>query len=166
MLEKIDLKDVVVTNGLEDDRICTELTLLDYDWMNYYLTTRFTTEKLGVLAVTFEYFGTTTSTMIVKQFELNSDKSAIYCYEYPTEIFTKYITQYMQKHIASWDDKYAFSGEDIVIDFYNEVLEKHINQTDGKEAYISDIAEKNNENGRAKRDYYRKFHPTFIYAYA
>lgn len=29
----------------------------------------------------------------------------------------------MQKHIASWDDEYAFSGEEEIVSFFNEVLE-------------------------------------------
>jgi hypothetical protein len=31
----------------------------------------------------------------------------------------------MKKHIASWKERYAFTGEKIVLEFYNEVLKNH-----------------------------------------
>ena len=66
-LKKIRSEDLVFSNEIEDDRTNTYLTLNDYDWMNYNLSTRFKTEEMGVLEIEFEYFGIVTSQMNVKQ---------------------------------------------------------------------------------------------------
>lgn len=120
-LEKIKSEDLLFTNDIEDDRTNTYLNLADYDWMNYTLTTRFKTEKLGVLNVKFEYFGMVTSVMEVEQILNGTTESIIY--EYPTEIFKRHIVKFLEKHISFWDSKYAFNGEEEVIEFFNEVLD-------------------------------------------
>lgn len=56
-LKKIRSEDLIFSNEIEDDRTNTYLTLNDYDWMNYNLSTRFKTEEMGVLDVEFEFFG-------------------------------------------------------------------------------------------------------------
>lgn len=120
-LKKIKKEYLIFSGDIGDDRINTYLVLDDYDWMNYSLITRFKTEELGTLKVKFEFFGATTSIMIVEQ-----DYNAVYervVYEYPTDIFQKYIIKFLTKHIASWDKEYAFYGEDEVIEFFNTVLE-------------------------------------------
>lgn len=89
--------------------------------MDYGLATRFRTEKLGLLNVKFNYFGMVTSVMEVEQ-TLNDVIEKI-IYEYPTDIFIKHIIKYLEKHIRSWDDKYAFNGEEEIIDFFNDVLD-------------------------------------------
>ena len=50
-LKKIRSEDLIFSNEIEDDRTNTYLTLNDYDWMNYNLSTRFRTEDMGVLEV-------------------------------------------------------------------------------------------------------------------
>lgn len=60
-LKKIKSEDLIFGNEIEDDRINTYITLDDYDWMCYKLSTSFKTEEMGVLEVEFEYFGTITS---------------------------------------------------------------------------------------------------------
>lgn len=122
MLKPINQKDLLLTNENEDDRTNTFLQLDDYDWMSYILNTRFRTEEQGILEVKFDYFGMTTSRMEVIQ--KNDGKEEIFTFEYDTDIFEKYITEFLTKHIAAWKSQYAFNGEDIVIAFYNEVLEK------------------------------------------
>lgn len=122
MLEKIDAKELIFSGEIEDDRVNTCLTLDDYDWMSYKLTTAFRTEKLGRLAVEFEYFGFTTSSMKVTQ--THNDVTKNYEYEYPTSLFQKHITIFMTNHLAAWNDTYAFNGEDEVLAFYNEVIEQ------------------------------------------
>lgn len=122
MLEKIDAKELIFSGEIEDDRVNTCLTLDDYDWMSYKLTTAFRTEKLGKLAVEFEYFGFTTSSMKVTQTYNNEVKN--YEYEYPTDLFQKHITIFMTNHLAAWNSTYAFNGEDEVLAFYNEVIEQ------------------------------------------
>ena len=57
--------------------------------------------------------------------QILNEKTETVTYVYSTDIFQKYIMKFMEKHIASWsDNKYAFNGEDEVIAFFNEVLEK------------------------------------------
>lgn len=120
-LKKINSEDLIFSNEIEDDRTNTYLNLYDYDWMDYSLTTRFKTEDMGVLNVKFNYFGMTTSTMEVEQTLNGITEKATY--EYSTDIFKKYIVKFLEKHIRFWDEKYAFNGEEEVIEFFNDVIE-------------------------------------------
>ena len=121
-LMKINAKDLIFSDSLGDIRTNTYLNLADYDWMNYTLTTQFKTEKMGVLDVVFEYYGCYTSEMKVTQ-TLNTETKTI-VYEYSSDLFKTRIIDFMTKHIKSWDEEFAFNGEDEVIDFYNAVLEQ------------------------------------------
>ena len=136
-LKQIRSEDLIFSNEIEDDRTNTYLTLNDYDWMNYNLSTRFKTEEMGVLEVEFEYFGIVTSQMNVKQ-TLNGKAYEI-TYEYPTDIFSKNLIKFLEKHIRYWNEKYAFNGEEEVIDFFNEVLDK---------GTVKDVAEINKDDNR------------------
>lgn len=120
-LKKINSEDLIFSNEIEDDRTNTYLNLYDYDWMDYSLTTRFKTEDMGVLNVKFNYFGMTTSAMEVEQTLNGITEKATY--EYSTDIFKKYIVKFLEKHIRFWDEKYAFNGEEEVIEFFNDVIE-------------------------------------------
>ena len=120
-LEKINSNDLIFSDNIEDDRTNTYLHLYDYDWMYYNLSTRFKTESLGILNVKFSYFGMTTSTMEVEQ-NLGGNIEKI-TYEYSTDIFKKYIVKFLKKHISFWGNKYAFNGEEEVIEFFNDVIE-------------------------------------------
>ena len=120
-LKKIKSKDLIFSNGIEDDRTNTYLNLYDYDWMDYSLTTRFKTEDMGILNVKFNYFGMTISTMEVEQ-TLNGATEKV-TYEYSTDIFKKHIVMFLEKHIRFWNEKYAFNGEEEVIGFFNDVIE-------------------------------------------
>lgn len=121
ILEKIKSEDLIFSNELEDDRTNTYLHLYDYDWMTYSLSTKFCTKNMGVLEVDFQYYGFTISRMKIVQTCKNKTREIIY--EYPTEIFQKYIIKFLEKHIKAWNDEYAFNGEEEVINFFNEVLE-------------------------------------------
>ena len=59
ILHKIKSEDLIFSDDIEDDRTNTYLTLNDYDWMNYTLSTRFRTKDMGLLNVKFEYVGFT-----------------------------------------------------------------------------------------------------------
>lgn len=120
-LQAIREEDLIFNHNAMDDETNTLLTLNDYDWMTYSLATKFTTKEMGKLDVTFRYYGSLESEMLVKQ-DLNGQVQEI-TYAYPSDIFKKYIVQFLQKHIAQWDSEYAFGGEEIVIDFFNEVVE-------------------------------------------
>ena len=121
-LEQITAEELIFSGNIEDDRTNTYLQLNDYDWMSYKLSTRFKTEKQGVLNIEFEYFGTNRSLMKVSQI-LNNDKKQFEI-SYDTDIFIKYLKKFLKSHMKQWDDKYAFNGEDIVLEFYNEVIQK------------------------------------------
>lgn len=101
--------------------INTILTLDDDDWMDYKLNTRFRTKSQGDLLVEFRFLGLVCSDMKVEQ---NVDGTAnFYKYTYSSDLFEKYIKWFMYDHIAAWNSEYAFDGEPIVMDFFNEVLE-------------------------------------------
>lgn len=119
-LKKIKSEDLIFSNEIEDDRTNTYLNLYDYDWMDYSLTTRFKTEDMGILNVKFNYFGMVISTMEVEQ-TLNGTTKKV-TYEYSTDIFQKHIVKFLEKHIRFWNEKYAFNGEEEVIEFFNDVL--------------------------------------------
>ena len=120
-LRKIKSEDLIFTNEIEDDRTNTYLKLYDYDWMDYNLSTRFKTKENGVLDVAFIYFGMTTSRMDVVQNKDGIEEKV--SYSYSTELFKKHITIFLEKHLAAWDSKYAFNGEEEVINFFNDVIE-------------------------------------------
>ena len=122
-LKKIRSEDLIFSNEIEDDRTNTYLTLK--------------TEEMGVLEVEFEFFGFSTSQMNVKQ-TLNGKVYEI-TYEYPTDIFSKNLIKFLEKHISYWNEKYAFNGEEEVIDFFNEVLDK---------GTVKDITEINKDDNR------------------
>ena len=119
---KINKDDLIIDDGCVEDIVSTTLALNDYDWMQYILKTRLHTKDLGVLNIKFEYYGAKDSMMEVEQ-TLNGATETI-VYEYASDIFKKYIICFMANHIAHWGSKYAFDGEDVILDFYNEVLEK------------------------------------------
>ena len=120
-LKEIKSEDLIFSD--DECRTSTQLVLDDYDWMDYVLTTKFRTKEQGILNVKFNYFGFLNSTMEVEQ--ILNEKTETVTYVYSTDIFQKYIMKFMEKHIASWsENKYAFNGEDEVIAFFNEVLEK------------------------------------------
>lgn len=118
---KIRKEELLFSGEMEDDRTNTYLSLDDYDWMCYTLKTRFKTERYGILYVKFEYFGLITSRMEIKQYQNEIVKK--YVYEYPTNLFQSHIVSYLNTHIESWSGTYAFNGEDLVLGFYNEVIE-------------------------------------------
>lgn len=122
-LDKIKKEDLMFSGVLEDTCTNTTLVLDDYDWMTYTLTTRFRTKKMGLLNVKFEYCGCTESFMSIQQIMPNNNDFK-YNFRFPTEIFIQYLTKFMNAHVASWQKKYAFDGEEIVLEFYNEVLDK------------------------------------------
>lgn len=122
MLNKINKEELLFSGDCGDDRVNTKLILDDYDWMSYKLETAFRTEKLGTLAIEFEYFGFTTSSMKVTQTYNNVTRN--YEYEYPTDLFQKHITIFLTNHLAAWNDTYAFNGEEEALAFYNEVIEQ------------------------------------------
>lgn len=120
-LMKIQNEDLIFGNGNIDDQVNTELQLLDYDWMTYRIKTMFPTKNQGKLNVCFEYIGIKDAFMKVKQ-ELDGKIKKIE-YEYDSDIFEKYIIKFMSQHLSQWRNKSVFNGGDLVIDFFNDVIE-------------------------------------------
>ena len=120
-LKKLEMEDLIFENIPFQDRINTELELKDYDWMNYTLTTSFITQSQGQLNVRFEYFGATFSQMDVEQ--LNEEICKEYRYTYSSDIFQKYLVQFMMCHLKQWENEEVFYGGELMLAFYNEVLE-------------------------------------------
>lgn len=118
-LKKIQSKDLI---SIDDNRITTCLKLDDYDWMQYSLAAYLKTKEMGELNIIFEYFGTINSQMKVKQ--VLNDTIQEFTYEYSTDIFYKNLIKFLNKHIEHWKTEYAFDGEEEVITFFNDVIEK------------------------------------------
>ena len=94
-LPKLTSKDMRYENKYGYDRLYSELTLTDTDWMNYKLTARFNT-KYGRFFLSFEYFGADFSTL--KATLQNESRTDTYTYEYSTDLFEKYIVRYLTDH--------------------------------------------------------------------
>lgn len=120
-LKKLEMEDLIFENIPFQDRINTELELKDYDWMNYKLSTSFVIKNQGELHVRFEYFGATFSQMDVEQ--LNEEFCKEYRYTYSSDIFQKYLVQFMMCHLQQWENEEVFYGGEMILTFYNEVLE-------------------------------------------
>lgn len=112
-----------------DYSVTSDLILEDYGWMSYKLLSFLPTRKYGDLRLSFNYFGATYSVLHIKQTMGNKVQS--HRINFNTDMFEKYITMYMEQHIAHWKGEHAFCGEKIVIDFYNEVLMNHIEHEAG-----------------------------------
>ena len=123
VLSKLRKEDLIYDDFC--GRIETTLCLDDYDWMDYTLSAIFKTKELGLLVVKFEYYGAVKSLMSVSRVSSGNIQEEV-SYEYSSDIFKKHIVKFLKDHIASWDDTYAFSGEDNFVDFYNDVIENGV----------------------------------------
>lgn len=131
-LVELSYDDMRFTYKIEDDRINTAVQLLDYDWMNYRYDTKFPTLKIGTLIIRFEYYGSTRSSMYLKQFlptYVTGEKENYvvkHVYEFSTDIFDKYMAKDMKNRYEDIvnDNEYAYNPEDLMIEWYNEVLQK------------------------------------------
>lgn len=114
----ITTKDCVFTDDYRD-RIFTNLILMDYDWMHYRIQAEIPLENKIVMLIEFLYIGSTDSYMTV---EIEGESIQ---YVFSTDIFDKYFEKYLDAEKEAIHSKYAFSGEDIVLEFYNEVMANH-----------------------------------------
>lgn len=104
--------------------IITKLTLLDYDWMAYRFKIWLPTKDQGLLKAEMEYFGCSDSEMTVKQ--MLDGKAVYHKISFSSDLFEAFIVKYMTAHIEQWGSKRAFCGEQMGIDFFNEILASHI----------------------------------------
>ena len=100
----------------ELDLFATTVELDDYDWMNYKLKAWLPTKAYGDIVIDFVYNGTSPCTMIIET------KKKKYRFYFAIELFQEHIIKFLQKHIKHWDDKYAFSGKEEAVNFYNAVI--------------------------------------------
>ncbi len=120
-LRKIEKKELLFENVPLRDRINTELRLEDTDWMNYKLLVSFQTCQKENVEASFEYYGTKESELRI---EYNKQgKVQKFILAFPSELFEKYLIQFMKLHLAQWENQTVFYGGDLALEFYNEVLE-------------------------------------------
>lgn len=140
VLKEISKKELIFDEKNREETH-TQLILDDYDWLDYKLITHFTTKKSGYLSVLFNFFGTNEAEMCVVQtkkdwryvefadeaIEKECAKDTVrYRYEFPCEVFKKYIVRFMTEHMKQWEEKgKAFDGTDLVLEFYNEVVSNY-----------------------------------------
>jgi hypothetical protein len=98
------------------DLFATTVELDDYDWMSYKLKAWLPTKAYGDIVIDFVYNGTSPCTMIIET------KRKKYRFYFAIELFQEHIIKFLQKHIKHWDDKYAFSGKEEAVNFYNAVI--------------------------------------------
>lgn len=120
MLGKIKKEELLFLDNLGASQTNTKCFLDDYDWIHYKLETAFLTENYGSLTISFEYYGCTHSSMKVTQ--VKDGVTTEYGYEYSTEIFQRYLKKFLEAHMKQWESGKCFNGEEIVLDFYNEVI--------------------------------------------
>ena len=126
MLKKIDYDENLTQFDLTktapcDDRLITKVTLDDYDWMKYMFETWFPTKEQGFLYIKITYSGFIQSDMEVEQ-TINGKKYN-HTIRFDTELFKNFIKDFLTKHVAQWDNSYAFSGEKEAVEFYNQILD-------------------------------------------
>jgi len=86
------------------DKFETKVVLVDYDWMHYALSARMPTKAYGDIKIKFEYFGAVFSEMRVET------EKKTHTFKFDTQLFNEHIVKFLQKHIESWDNTYAFDG--------------------------------------------------------
>lgn len=95
ILKKINNNDLLFNSDSRNNRTNTHLILSDCYQMTYILITQFHTKECGILDIKFTYTNTAISTMEVIQTKNNISK--IYVYEYPTDVFQKYIRLFLKR---------------------------------------------------------------------
>ena len=98
------------------DRIFTFLTMSDYDWMSYTLRGEIPLKGGRLMTVVFEYGGFVQSEMSVK---IGEEEIR---YEFPTEVFNKYLQKYLEAEIKGIHSTFAFYGGDLLLEFYEAVV--------------------------------------------
>ncbi|MDD3222842.1 MAG: hypothetical protein PHG07_10780 [Lachnospiraceae bacterium] len=115
--EPLTPKDLFYSKTTPIECTETQLNLLDNDWMSYVLKAKLNTKKYGLITFKFSYCGTQTSYLTIW-----GEKEIRRECEYSTDLFEKYLIDFMHSHIYAWNGSYAYNGEKKVLDFYNDVL--------------------------------------------
>jgi hypothetical protein len=107
--------------GIAGSGLLTELTLSDYDWMQYVFRIRMPTKLQGLLIAEMTYSGSLRSTMKVTQ--ITDGNTFVRSYEFSSELFTAFLRNYMTEHLKQWEKPGScFDGFELGIRSYNSVL--------------------------------------------
>lgn len=138
-------KELLFDDEHGEETLNTKVILDDYEWVDYKMLAHFTTKKQGNMSVLFNFYGFKDATMFVAQttkdwrYQMTGDEildayrmsecikdTTRYRYEFPMEIFKKYMMRFLEEQLKSWDDKApAFEGAGVFLDFFNEVVENY-----------------------------------------
>lgn len=123
-LEKIiydnSLFDFTMTRPC-DDRICTKLTLNDYDWMEYTFETQLPTVDQGMLSVKVVYYGLKESDCEITQ-KING-KQFIHKISFDSDIFNRFLKEYLIKEANMiFDKEFCFNGGEEAVGLYNKII--------------------------------------------
>ena len=127
-LEKIIFKsetfDFTMTKPC-DDRICTRLTLDDYDWMEYKFETWFPTVKQGMLSVKVIYYGMNESDCEITQ--KIDGKQYIHKISFDSDIFNHFLKDYLIKEADMiFNKELCFNGAEEAVELYNKIISEPI----------------------------------------
>ena len=128
----------------ELDLFSTTVELDDYDWMNYKLKAWLPTKAYGDIVIEFEYDGMGPCTMTIET------KKKKYRFNFVRDLFQEHIIKFLQKHIEHWDSKYAFSGTEEAVNFYNAVITHPKTESEDIETITKEEALKRMEAQRQK----------------
>lgn len=107
-----------------DDRVCTDVSLSDYDWMSYTMSARFRTRKHGEIKAVWEYCGGTSSDVYVRQ--LGDDVERDYRLAVSSDLVLRAFSAFMRAWADANDPakecEYAFNGGAEALALWNETV--------------------------------------------
>lgn len=119
-IRKLTKKDI---DHSRVDAISVDLSLSDYDWLDYKLDARLFLKKYGLLRIVFSYSGTALSSMLVEQYNDGFKKMVpVDYFEFSSEIFLKHLSIYLTEHNKTLNQEQAFVPDEYVFNFYNEII--------------------------------------------
>lgn len=117
---KLSIKSV---EEKETNTYSVDVYLSDYDWTEYKIDMRLLLKKYGVVRIVFTYNGSSTSSMLVEQYHDEFKKMVpVDYFEYSSDIFIKYLTLYLSRHVKNCKSEFAKGLDPCLLDFYNEVI--------------------------------------------
>lgn len=130
-LKNMKLKEEDLCFNEEQDRIFTYLVLMDYDWMWYRIQAEIPLKDRLNIRVEFSYTGTIDSLLTVETGEERIQ------YVFPSSIFDNYFEKYLSMERNAIKEESVFYGGNLILDFYNAVMENYIKINDNPTDYIA-----------------------------
>ena len=107
------------------DTTDTRLSLWDYDWINYEMFINVAHREQGLLRIKFRYNASKLSSMYVKQ-AISEEDYTRHLYTFPSQMFEEYLKVYLVAQLqAVHKGRWFRMGEPILINFFNDVLDKY-----------------------------------------